>query len=155
MISLIWAEDEDHLIGSNNKMPWHYKEDLIYYKEKTKNENVVMGYNTYLSLKGYYKDKPFPYKKTFVVSLEKIDDPNVEGIYDLDNFLKNLNFDIFVAGGKMMFNYFIPYANYLYVSKIPGHHEGDIYMDPINMDQFELFSSTKGEKVTFEIYKRK
>ena len=115
MISLIWAEDEDHLIGSNNKMPWHYKEDLVYYKEKTKNENVVMGYNTYLSLKGYYKDKLLPYKKTYVVSLFPIDDPNIEVILDLEKFKRDLNFDIFVAGCKMIFNYM--YQKYLVIMK--------------------------------------
>ena len=45
MISMIWAMDESNLIGKDNKMPWHIKEDLIYYKNTTKNHNVLMGYN--------------------------------------------------------------------------------------------------------------
>lgn len=36
MISMIWAMDESNLIGKDNKMPWHIKEDLIYYKNTTK-----------------------------------------------------------------------------------------------------------------------
>ena len=51
MISLIWAMTKDHLIGKDNKIPWHIKEDLLYYKEKTNNQIVLMGENTYYSLK--------------------------------------------------------------------------------------------------------
>ena len=32
MIKLIWAMDCNWLIGKDNKIPWHYKEDLQYYK---------------------------------------------------------------------------------------------------------------------------
>ena len=65
MISMIWAMDESNLIGKDNKMPWHIKEDLIYYKNTTKNHNVLMGYNNYLSMCEYYKERPFPYFHTY------------------------------------------------------------------------------------------
>ena len=32
MISLIVAFDQNQLIGVNNQLPWHYKEDLKYFK---------------------------------------------------------------------------------------------------------------------------
>ena len=51
MIKLIWAMDKNWLIGKENKIPWHYKEDLLYYKEKTAGQIVLMGDNTYFSLK--------------------------------------------------------------------------------------------------------
>ena len=69
MISLIWAMTEDHLIGIDDKIPWHIKEDLLYYKSKTKGQIVLMGEATYYSLKGYYKTKPLPYGKIYVASL--------------------------------------------------------------------------------------
>ena len=36
MISLIVAFDQNQLIGVNNQLPWHYKEDLKYFKESCK-----------------------------------------------------------------------------------------------------------------------
>ena len=42
MIKLIWAMDKNWLIGKENKIPWHYKEDLLYYKEKTAGQIVLM-----------------------------------------------------------------------------------------------------------------
>ena len=30
MINMIWAMDKNWLVGKDNKLPWHFKEDLIY-----------------------------------------------------------------------------------------------------------------------------
>ena len=51
MISLIWAMDINCLIGIDDRLPWHFKEDLLYYKEKTAGKTVLMGDKTYFSLK--------------------------------------------------------------------------------------------------------
>jgi dihydrofolate reductase len=50
MFAIIVAMDENHLIGKGNELPWHYKEDMVYFKETTLNHSVLMGYNTYLSI---------------------------------------------------------------------------------------------------------
>ena len=157
MIKMIWAMDESCLIGSKNKMPWHVKEDLIYYKNQTKNYPVIMGYNTYLSLEGYYKGKDFPYKKTYVLSNTIIDDNRIETVTDLNKFIKSLDFDLFVVGGKNVYNQFMPYADELYVTYIKGVHKGDTYMEPIDLNKFELVDSKEGEsgKATFTIYRKK
>ena len=90
MISLIWAMTSNRLIGKNNKIPWHVKEDLLYYKEKTKGQVVLMGENTYYSLKGYYKDKPLPYGKIYVASLSDNVFADAVKIDDVVSFLKNI-----------------------------------------------------------------
>lgn len=157
MIKMIWAMDESCLIGSNNKMPWHIKEDLVYYKNQTKDYPVIMGYNTYLSLEGYYKGKGFPYKKTYVLTKTPISDDRIESVTDLNEFLSKLDFDLFVVGGKNVYNQMMPYADELYVSYVLGKHEGDTYMDPIDTTKFELISEKLGEsgKVRYTIYRRK
>ncbi|NLK13059.1 MAG: dihydrofolate reductase, partial [Candidatus Phytoplasma sp.] len=90
MISLIWAMDTNWLIGLDDKLPWRYKEDLMYFKQMVKDQTVIMGDVTYHSLKGYYKDKPFPFGKIYVCTLDqtlKIDGVNM--VYDLHAFLQN------------------------------------------------------------------
>ena len=89
MISLIWAMSETNLIGKDNKIPWHVKEDLLYYKEKTKGQTVLMGENTYDSLKGYYKTKPLPYGKIYVASLSERSFSDAIKVSDVTSFLKN------------------------------------------------------------------
>ena len=52
MISIIVAIGKNGLIGNGNDLPWHYPEDLKYFKNVTKNKSVFMGYNTFLSIYG-------------------------------------------------------------------------------------------------------
>lgn len=51
IIAQIVATDENGLIGIGDKLPWgRVKEDMDFFKYKTLNRIVVMGYNTILSL---------------------------------------------------------------------------------------------------------
>ena len=50
MINIIVAIGVNNLIGKNNDLPWHYKEDLQYFKEVTMNKTVIMGEQTFYSI---------------------------------------------------------------------------------------------------------
>lgn len=49
-INFILTTNKDNVIGINNKLPWHIREDLLYFKKLTINNMVIMGYYTFLSL---------------------------------------------------------------------------------------------------------
>lgn len=153
MLSMIWAMDESNLIGKDNKMPWHIKEDLIYYKNTTKDHNVLMGYNNYESMCYYYKDKPFPYLNTYVLTHKDLNDPRIKVIHNLEEALKIE--DLFIVGGANVYKQFLKYADYLYISYIKGIHEGDTYIDFLDLEPFELISEKETELVRYTIYKRK
>ena len=159
MISMIWAMDKNNLIGKGNLIPWHIKEDLIYYKEKTKGKTVLMGDQTYFSLKGYYKTKPLPYGKIYIATIDKnlvIENPleNIEIIYDLNSFLSNYKSDdeLFVVGGATIYKLALPYANRLYISFIKGDYEGDKYFPSINYDKYNLTWELETELVRYTIW---
>lgn len=157
MINMIWAMDEDNLVGKGNLIPWHIKEDLIYYKNKTKGQTVLMGDNTYFSLKGYYKDKPLPYGKIYVTTIDKslvID--GVTMVYDIDEFLKNIdsNTDLWVVGGATVYRLSLPYANRLYISFIKGHHEGDKYFPKIDYSKYSLVFESETKEVKYTLFER-
>ncbi|MGD9909288.1 MAG: dihydrofolate reductase, partial [Candidatus Izemoplasmatales bacterium] len=50
MISLIFAVDPNFLIGKGNDLPWDYKADLKYFREKTSGKTVLMGLETFKSI---------------------------------------------------------------------------------------------------------
>ena len=155
MIKLIWAMDESHLIGDGDKIPWHIKEDLLYYKSKTKGQTVLMGDTTYFSLKGYYKDKPLPYGKIYVASINEnliLNDAIV--INDINTFLENLNEDLWVVGGATIYKLALPYADELYISFVKGAHKGDRYFPDINFNEYELLWENNTDKVRYTFYKR-
>ena len=159
MISMIWAMDENNLIGNGNLIPWHIKEDLVYYKEKTKGQVVLMGDQTYFSLKGYYKTKPLPYKKVYIATIDKslvIENPleDIEIIYDIDSFLKNTKEDIWVCGGATIYKLSLPYADYLYISFIKGHHEGDKYFPQIDYSLYDKVWEKETDLVRYTVFKK-
>ncbi len=155
MIKLIWAMDKNNLIGKDNKIPWHIKEDLLYYKKQTAGQTVFMGLSTYYSLKGYYKTKPLPYGKIYVASLDDVKLSDAIVIKDAVTFFKECNEDLFVVGGASIYKLSLPYADMLYISIIKGDYEGDAYFPKIDYANYELISSEELERVTFNIYKRK
>lgn len=155
MISLIWAMTKDRLVGKGNLIPWHIKEDLLYYKEKTKGKTVLMGDQTYDSLKGYYKTKPLPYGKIYVVSLSEREFPDAIKVSDVKTFLDNLEEDLMVVGGPTIYKLALPYANYLYISWVKKSYEGDRYFPEFDLDDYELISSRDSVEVVYTVYKRK
>ena len=155
MISLIWAVSETHLIGNGDKIPWHIKEDLLYYKAKTLGKTVLMGEATYYSLKGYYKKRPLPYGKIYVASLNKdlvLEDAVV--INDVVSFLKEEHDDLWVVGGATIYKFALEYADRLYISFVKGDYEGDVYFPHIDFDKFNLTWEEVSEQVRYTLFER-
>ncbi|MDE7112493.1 MAG: dihydrofolate reductase, partial [Malacoplasma sp.] len=63
MFICIWCEDLQRGIGKNNTIPWKIKEEMNFFKNTTINKTVVMGKNTFLSIK-----KPLVNRKNIVIS---------------------------------------------------------------------------------------
>lgn len=155
MINLIWAMTKDNLIGKGNLMPWHIKEDLVYYKNKTAGKTVVMGEETYYSLKGYYKTRPLPYGTIYVASLNadlKLDDAIV--INDLIDFVSNFKDELWVVGGATIYKLTLPYADRLYISFVKGNYEGDKYFPQIDYSKYKLIWDNETDLVHYTLYER-
>ena len=160
MINMIWAMDKNNLIGDGNRIPWHIKEDLIYYKNKTKGQVVLTGDATYFSLKSYYKTKPLPYGKCYIATIDKnlkIENPleDIEIIYDLDSFLKNFSGDLWVCGGATIYKLALPYANRLYISFIKGDFKGDKYFPTIDYDKYNKIWENETDSVIYTVFERR
>ena len=155
MINMIWAMDENNLVGKGDRIPWHIKEDLLYYKSKTKGQTVLMGDTTYYSLKGYYKDKQLPYGKIYVATIDKsLVIEGVEMVYDIISFLENNKEDLWVVGGATIYKLSLPYADRLYISFIKGSHEGDRYFPQINFDNYKLLWENNTELVRYTLFEK-
>lgn len=156
MISLIWAMDENNVIGKDNMLPWHYKEDLNYFRSCIKNHKVLLGYNTYKSLLSYRKTL-FPDSTYFLATRKNINIEDVTIINDLKSFLeKKEDEEIFVIGGSSIYEACLPYADKLYVTIVKGVHDGDAFFPKIDYNKFKLISKKKGENpdLEFRIYER-
>lgn len=153
MISMIFAIDPTGLIGRNNDLPWNYPEDLQYFKYITLNKTVLMGVTTFESIIQRL-NKPLPNRKSIVASLNDYSYPGVEVINDLESFLKkNHEEEIFVIGGKTIYEIAFPYAERLYITHIKKVYEGDTYLD-LDLSDFHLVKADDNQELTFAIYER-
>lgn len=154
MISLIFATDPNHLIGIDNDLPWHYPEDLKYFKKTTLNKTVLMGLNTFQSILSRIH-KPLPNRKHIVASFDSFSYPGVVAITDLIAFLKEEHEEeIFVIGGKTIYELAFPYADKLYITHIKKAHVGNVYLD-FNLDNFQETSKKETDDLIFATYERK
>ncbi|MBR6071752.1 MAG: dihydrofolate reductase [Acholeplasmatales bacterium] len=159
MINLIWAMDKNQLVGDGDRIPWHIKEDLLYYKSKTNGKVVLMGDTTYYSLKSYYKTKPLPYGKIYVATIDKdlvINDElnEVIMVYDLISFISNYKDELWVCGGATIYKLSLPYADRLYISFVKGEYKGDRYFPTIDFNKYNRTWENDTDKVLYTVYEK-
>lgn len=138
MFALVVAMDVHGLIGSNNDLPWHFSEDLKYFKELTLNHKVLMGRKTYDSI---FKrlGKPLPKRDNLVVTRNKDSINGCHVINDLKQYLKTPTNDlVYIIGGKQIFEQSIDFIDEMYITHVKHLYKGDTY---INID-FSKFDST-------------
>ncbi len=147
MLSMILAMDSNKLVGkkgTKNGLPWHYKEDLQFYKKMTINKKNIMGRETYDSI-GF----PLPNRDTYVLSRNS--NLKYEGvtIVSLEDVLKlnkdNQEEEIMVTGGVQVFELLKDYVDIIYLTCIKKKYEGDVYYDSFNTDGFKLKEEKKGD----------
>jgi dihydrofolate reductase len=99
MVKLIVCVDLMGNIGRNNDLLFHIKEDMKFFREKTSNSIVVMGYNTWLSL----NEKELPNRKNIVLTNENI--PNVTTYNDIFKVINEYKEeDMYIIGGAYVYN---------------------------------------------------
>ncbi len=156
MISLIVAFDENRVIGSKGELPWHFKEDLQYFKRITNNHICVMGRKTYQSILAKL-NQPLPNRTTIVIS-KTLKDDRVIVIEDFESYLKSIKDtaeEVFIIGGADIYKIALPYADKLYITHIHGEFAGDTYFPAIDFSQFTRVYFDAKEMLSFAIYERK
>ena len=157
MFSLIVAFDEKRGIGKSNDLPWYIPKDLAYFKETTLNHPVIMGYNTYMSI-----GRPLPNRLNYVVSSKTDLDlgEKVIIINDLAGFFdkhKDTEEEIFVIGGKTIYEASLDVVKKMYITHIPGTFDVDTHFPKVDLESFRKIRSeiVFPEEIEFAVYERK
>ena len=139
MIKLISAFDEQRGIGFQNDLLIKIPDDLKRFQSLTKTHNVVMGRKTYESI-----GKPLPNRFNWVVttnpfyksnsSLFLVHKPELILSYQK----KHPQQDFWIIGGAQMYQFFLPYADELYLTMIHHTFSSDVSFPPFQRDLFEL-----------------
>lgn len=143
MLSILVAMDSQHLIGKDNKLPWHLPNDLKYFKQVTMGHTIVMGRKTFESI-----GKPLPGRKNIVITRNKNYHPDGCRVIHSITKIKEMNDkeEIFIIGGAEIFKETLPIADRLYITEIHETFEGDTFFPEFNLSDWKLISKEKGIK---------
>lgn len=139
MIIGIVAVAKNNAIGKDGKLPWHYTEDLKFFKRTTMGHAILMGRKTWESI-----GRPLPGRLNVVLSRSaKIDDAgdavvlnSVETALSLAEYLAG---DLYVLGGAGTFEAFADKIDKWIVTEIPAEVEGaDVFMPDDFLSGFEV-----------------
>ena len=138
IVNLIVAHDATGGIGLNNALPWpKLKEDMQWFRKHTTGHICVMGSKTWKSLPVEYRPLP---NRINVVYTSMAGDPiyaqanqtlNGGRIEAAITYLERTynNKDIFVIGGKQIFEQWLPYVDFIHRTQIKSTFKCDTFLD--------------------------
>lgn len=167
-VNFLWMQCRGRVMGVDNRLPIDLPPDLKHFREKTKNQIVVMGRKTWETLPPKYHD-PASGRKNYVLTSGKGDNVvDATVIHDLPGFLKeHADRDVWVIGGSEVLNQFLHYADYLHVTEVGMTvlESGQKHYAPeVTQQYWSVIKSTPNEYrmksgrtvfYTFRTYKRK
>jgi dihydrofolate reductase len=160
-LAIIVAMNKDRIIGVNQKIPWHFPEDLKRFRKLTTGHTVIMGRKTFESLPNgplrgrenivltRRKDYTYAGKGRMIVchSLEEaLDEIHNRNVLHVNN--RNYEFiDTmpFIIGGASLYAESFPLASHLYVTMMNHNvevNEGDevTYFPEFDADEWDEVS---------------
>lgn len=160
MISLIVAISKNNAIGKDNKLLFHIKEDLQFFKNTTLNHSMIMGRKTFESLPGV-----LPLRKHIVITRNNdyfIDNKQVEIRNNLIEVLEeyhNSSKELFVIGGGEIYKQAIDsgLVDRLYVTKVDKIVEdADTFFPQIPIDIYDIKNiKILSKEATVYVYQKK
>jgi len=125
IISLIWGQDRNRLIGRDNALPWHLPADMAWFKKSTMGKPVLMGRKTYESI-----GRPLPGRTNLILTRQvdlQIDGCTVVHSLDEATAIAPEAEEIMVMGGAEIYALLFDQARRLYITEINAVFEGDAW----------------------------
>jgi len=125
IISLIWGQDRNRLIGRDNALPWHLPADMAWFKKSTMGKPILMGRKTYESI-----GRPLPGRTNLILTRQP--DLQTEGcsvVHSLNEARSAVPEadEIMVMGGAEIYALLFNQAERLYITEIDAEFEGDAW----------------------------
>jgi dihydrofolate reductase len=156
MIIGIAAVDRKGAIGKGGKLPWHYSEDMKFFRETTTGNAVVMGRKTWLTI-----GKPLKNRLNIVLSRDSSIEPQesllvFSDIESVVSFSNSLATDLFVIGGAQIYEAFLPHIEKWIITEVPLTVSGaDAFMPKGYLDGFKVVDKRSiGEDLVVKFYNR-
>ncbi|MEX2054540.1 MAG: dihydrofolate reductase [Candidatus Andersenbacteria bacterium] len=155
MIHLVVSMTADHVIGRDGDQPWYIKEDLEHFKQLTQGHTIIVGRRT---LETPALSRPLPNRHTIIVSDTPVTIPNATVCSSIPEALKvaqAFGTEIFVIGGRSIYEQLLPLANVLHISWVKRAYAGNVYFPTYNEHEWQLEESKDFAEFTYKKYQRK
>lgn len=134
--SLIWAMDENQLIGKNNALPWHLPADMQWFRQQTMGKPILMGRKTFESI-----GKPLPGRENIVLTRQA--GLTIKGCHVVNTLTEAQTIlpdaaEIMVIGGAEIYAQALPIAKRLYYTQIHHAFEGDAWFPELDLQQWHM-----------------
>ena len=130
VMKIIFSADNNWGIGRENKLLFHVKGDMDYFKKMTTGKTVVMGCKTLESLPN---GRPLPNRVNVVLAADE--DYTVDGAlvcHNLEALFEIVNAydgdDVFVIGGAEVYRLLMPYCDTAYITRFLADAPADRFM---------------------------
>lgn len=158
---MIVAVDLNGGIGKDGGIPWHYKEDMQYFAKTTKGSTCIMGRITYDSIaaKTGTDEALLKGRQSIVISRNpELVVRGAEVVQSLSEALEMAKNDVFIIGGKRLYDEGIHIANEVHITTVCKGFDCDVSIDIMDTitKKFDRVSSktTVGSDLIFEVFKR-
>ncbi len=154
-LQIIVAMTQKRVIGKNGSLPWHLKDDMKVFKEKTTGQTVVMGKNTWLSLPE--KFRPLPNRNNLVLSTTLSETSGAIVCKSVEEALEKaekLGKEVFCIGGARLYETLLSQAQVLHISWVKENFEGDTYFPEINFKEWSEVESKEFDDFVYKKYVR-
>ncbi len=158
MLFHIVAVANNRVIGTANKLPWHFSKDLQHFKATTTGQTVIMGLKTFESL----GCKALPGRTNFILDHTGSKPyPGQTFFSTVDEALKNVRTEhSFIIGGAQLYRTTIDRVDAIYLTRIYADYEGDVYYAEIpsffvEKKRLSLQDNPKLEVIYYESTKKK
>lgn len=166
---ILVAVAEDGTIGDGGSIPWYHPEDLRHFKRTTMGSPVVLGRVTYESivdrlghaLPGRASIVLTGREAEAVVDADHIPDDRttvhvVDGVDAAIETAESFDTDAaFVAGGRSVYEQFLPIADAMLITEVPGTYGGDTTFPSWDPHDWREVDRDTADGLSFVRYRRR
>jgi dihydrofolate reductase len=131
IISLVYAQSRNGIIGDKGDLPWRLPSDLKRFKTVTLGKPVIMGRKTWDSL----PRKPLPGRPNIIITRQSnISAEGATVVKTIDDALKVAGpvEEVCIIGGAEIYRSFLPRAHRIYLTEINLSVAGDTEAPTLN-----------------------
>jgi dihydrofolate reductase len=150
-MTVIAALSRDHVIGMDNKMPWHVPEEYQHFLDTIRDQTVVIGRASYEIF-----GPTLTSAHSIVLTRSNMQIAGAAVARSVDEAIKiatALGKEIFIAGGADIYEQTVPLADRMLLSFVKGDYAGDAYF-PLIGPEWEIVSQEGRGSYTLVEYQR-